>query len=46
MLREPVLAAYFETFCNKVAAAGFPYYLLPQATVTHYETLAITGDML
>ena len=42
----PFGTAYFEKFCKKVAENGFPYWLLPQAEVTHYETIGMAGDML
>ena len=42
----PFGTAYFEKFCKKVAENDFPYWLLPQAEVTHYETIGMTGDTL
>ena len=37
------VTGYSETFCIRVSNAGYPYWLLPDVKVTHYETIGLTG---
>ena len=38
------VAGYSETFAKRVRQTGYPYWLLPDVKITHYETLALTGE--
>jgi len=40
------VVGYSETFAMRVRKAGFPYWLLPDVRVTHFETIGLTGGLL
>lgn len=43
---EGIPTGYSEMFAMRVRDAGYPYWVLPDVKITHYETIAVTGRPL